>query len=103
MEILEKVSNTIKNKFNSELMHWKKYLKAEKRINTKEGFQSLHAPIILVSSIYREDENYYPEVFLERYYIIEGVWFFCSNTDEECYDEECINLFLKTLKKWEIF
>ena len=24
---------------------------------------------------------------------------FCSNSDEECYDEKCINSFLKTLKK----
>ena len=26
---------------------------------------------------------------------------FCSNSDEEYYDEECINLFLKILKKCE--
>ena len=31
MEILEKVCNIIKNKFNSELRHSKKYLKAEKK------------------------------------------------------------------------
>ena len=30
MEVLEKVSNTIKNKFNSELTYSKKNLKAEK-------------------------------------------------------------------------
>ena len=30
MEILEKVSNIIKNRFNSELIYRKKYLKAEK-------------------------------------------------------------------------
>ena len=48
MEILEKVNNIIKNKFNSELTYSKKYLKAEKRINTKGGFQCLYAPIILI-------------------------------------------------------
>ena len=31
MEILEKVSNIIKNKFNSELISSKKYIKAEKK------------------------------------------------------------------------
>ena len=30
MEILEKVSNIIKNKFNSGLVHSKKYVKADK-------------------------------------------------------------------------
>ena len=30
MEILENVSNMIKNKFNSEIIYSKKYLKAEK-------------------------------------------------------------------------
>ena len=40
----------------------------------------------------RKDENYYPEVLLEKYY------FFCSTSDEKCYDKECINLFLQTIK-----
>ena len=31
MEILKKVSNIIKNKFNSELIYSRKYLKAEKK------------------------------------------------------------------------
>ena len=34
MEVLEKVRNIIKNKFNRELIYSKKYLKSEK-INTK--------------------------------------------------------------------
>ena len=61
MEILEKVNNIIKNKFNSKLMYSKKYLKAEKeiKINTKGVFQCLYAPIILIESIYSKDENYY--------------------------------------------
>ena len=72
MEILEKVRKIIKSKFNSELIYFKKYLKAEK-INTKGGFQCLYAPRILIDSIYRKDENYYPKVFLEKYYFIEDV------------------------------
>ena len=35
-------------------------------------------------------------LFLGKYYFIEV---FCCNSDEEYYDEECINLFLKTLVK----
>ena len=35
MEILEKVRNIIKNKFNSEAKYSEKYLKSKKRINTK--------------------------------------------------------------------
>ena len=40
-EICEKVSNIIKKEFNSKLVYNKKYLKAEKKINTKEGFQCI--------------------------------------------------------------
>ena len=48
MEILEKVSNIIKNKFNSKLIYI---------VNTKGGFQCLYAPIILTNSIYRKNEK----------------------------------------------
>ena len=49
MEILGKVSNIIKNKFNSELIYNKKYVTAEKKkINRKRGFQCLYAPMILM-------------------------------------------------------
>ena len=54
MEKLEKFRNIIKNKFNSELMYSKKYLKAEK-INTKGGFQCLYAPVIPIDVIFRKD------------------------------------------------
>ena len=37
MEILEKVSNIIKKKFNSDIIYSKKYLKAEKKTQ-KEAF-----------------------------------------------------------------
>ena len=53
MEFLEKVRNSIKNKFNSELIYNKKYLKAEKKF-----FQFLYASLILIDAIYRKDENY---------------------------------------------
>ena len=38
MENLQKVSNIIKNKLNSEFMYIKKYLKAEKKQAKKEAF-----------------------------------------------------------------
>ena len=93
MEILEKVSNIIKNKLNSELMYSKQHLNAGKNIHVKEGFPCLYAPIILIDSIYRKDENYHFKVFLEKYFFIEDIEIFCSNSDEEHYGEECINLF----------
>ena len=42
-------------------------------------------------------------MFIEKYYFIEDIEISCNNSDEECYDEECINLFLETLKKQDIF
>ena len=39
-------------------------------MNTKRGFQCLYAPAILIDSVYRKDETYYPKVFLEKYYFI---------------------------------
>ena len=38
MQILEKVRNIIKNKFNKELVYCKKYLKAEKTHTQKEAW-----------------------------------------------------------------
>ena len=32
-------------------------------MNRKEGFQGIYAPIVMINSIYRKDENYYPKVF----------------------------------------
>ena len=49
-----------------------------------------------------KDENCHPQVFLEKYYFLEGIETFFSNSDEEYYDEECINLFLKLLKNKKI-
>ena len=44
-KILEKIRNTIKNKFNSELIYSKKYLTGGKKIDAKGGFQCLYAPV----------------------------------------------------------
>ena len=52
----------------------------------------------MFDSVYRKIENYYPKVFLEKYCFTEDIKVFCINSDEEYYDEECINLFLKALK-----
>ena len=57
---------------------------------------------ILIGSIHRKDENYYSKVFLEKYYFIENIEIFCSDSDEECYHEERI-FFLETVKKKEKF
>ena len=60
-----------------------KISKSWKRINTQGGFHCLYAPVILIDSIYRKDENLYPKVFLEKYYFIENIEIYCSNYDEE--------------------
>ena len=49
-----------------ELTYNKKYLKAEKRFNTKESFQCFYIPVMLFDSVYRKDGNYYLNVFLEK-------------------------------------
>ena len=53
---------------------------------------------MLIDSIYRKNKNY-PKVISDKYCFIEDIESFCSNSVEEYYDEECVNLFLKTLKK----
>ena len=63
MIIWEKVSNIIKRKFNSELICNKKYLKAEKRLNTKESFQCFYIPLTLSDSVYRKDETIIQKCF----------------------------------------
>ena len=44
-------------------------------------------------------KNYYYKVFFEKCRFIADINFFCSNCEQEYYDEECINLFLEILKK----
>ena len=64
-----KVSNFIK-KINSELVYNKKYIKRENKINTNESLQCFYIPVMLIDSVYRKDENYYPKVFLEKHNLI---------------------------------
>ena len=47
-----------------------KIFKTLRKIDTKGGFQCLYAPVILIASICRKDENYYPKVFLEKYFFV---------------------------------
>ena len=63
-------------------------------LKTKGGFQYFYTPVILIDSVYRKDKNYYSKVFLEKYYFIEDIEIYCSNSDEEY-----INSFYKVLKK----
>ena len=76
-KFFKKVSNIIKNKFNSKLICSEKYLKAEKN-KSKQGFQCSYAPVILIDLIYREYENYCPKVC----YVIQDIKNFFSNSDE---------------------
>ena len=62
-EILENVSDIIKKKISSKLVCNKKYQK----MNPKEDFQCFYARVILIYSIYRKNENYYPKVLLGKY------------------------------------
>ena len=60
-EIREKVSNIIQQDCNIEPVQNEKYLKAEKKSTQKRAFN-----IILINSVYRKDENYYPKVFFRK-------------------------------------
>ena len=51
---------------------------------------------MLIDWIYRKDENYYPNAFRKILF-----YWRHRNSDEENYDDEYINLFLKSLKKSE--
>ena len=64
----KKVSNITKKKdFNNELIYNKKYLKSWKRILHKRKLHCFNIPVILFDSVYRNDGNYYPKVFLEKF------------------------------------
>ena len=47
-------------------MYNKKYLKDEKRFNTKENLQYFFTPVVLFDLAYRKDRNYYPKLFLKK-------------------------------------
>ena len=86
-----KVSNFIK-KINSELVYNKKYIKRENKINTKESLQCFYIPVMLIDSVYRKDENYYPKVFLEKHNLIKileihsNYSYYIDSDDEKCKD-----------------
>ena len=69
LTIWEKVSNIIIKKINSELKYNKKYLKGEKRFNTKENFQYFFTSVVLFDLAYGIDRNYYPKLFLEKRFL----------------------------------
>ena len=97
-EILKEVSNIIKKRFNSKLVYNKKYL----NINTKEGFQCFYASVILIDSVYRKDETYYPKVFLENYNFNDYIEIYSDEEYSDNSDEKiqinkikCIYLYLE--------
>ena len=53
--------------FYSKLIYNEKYLKAEKRFNTKESFWCFYIRVISFNSICRKDGNNHPKVFLETF------------------------------------
>ena len=78
-EIWEKVRNSTEKEFNSEPVYNEKYLKTKiksynGKINAnfhnnkipKEGSQCICLSVILINSVFRTGENYYPQVFLEE-------------------------------------
>ena len=78
-EIWEKVSKSIKKEFDSDPVYEEKYLKTKiksykGKINanfhnnkiSKEDSQFFCLSVILINYVFRTDNNYYPEVFLEE-------------------------------------
>ena len=78
-EIIEKVSKNIKKEFDTKPVYEGKYLKIEikpynKKISIKfhnnqipkEDSQCICQSVILIDSVYRTGNNYYPKVFLEE-------------------------------------
>ena len=75
-ETWEKVKNSLKKEFDSEPVYNEKYLKAKMKsyngkINTnfhnnkipREGSQFIGLAVILIDSVVRTGENFYPQVF----------------------------------------
>ena len=38
---------------------------------------------MLIDSVHRKDQNYYPKAFFKKYYFIADIEIFCSNSDEK--------------------
>ena len=54
----------------------------------------------MIDSVYKKNEYYCPKVFLEKYNLNNDIETYSNNSyyvdsDEEDYDEKCIDLFLK--------
>ena len=45
----------------------KKKKKKKKKIKTKEGFQCISVPVILIDSVYRKNKNCFSQVRIEKY------------------------------------
>ena len=110
-EIWEKVSKSIKNEFDSDPVYEGKYLKTKiksykGKINAnfhnnkipKEDSQFIFLSVTLINSVFRTDNNNYPEVFLEECtfiikekkipkHIIDNIEI-SSDSDRETSDEE---------------
>ena len=74
-EIWEKVKNSSKKAFNSKLVYDEAKIKSyNEKINTnlhnnkipKEDSQVIYLSVILIDSVLRTDNSYYPRVFLEE-------------------------------------
>ena len=76
IEIFEKV-HIIKNKLKK-----KKNQKKNKNKKKKKKQKRRLSIFICINNIDRKDENYYPKVFVEEYYFIGDIGFFCSNSGE---------------------
>ena len=111
-EVWKKVENTIDKEFDSDLVYNEKYLEAEIKFNNgkintnshnnkiaQEGSQCICPSVILVDSVFRTGNNYYPQVFLEecKYivkekkmskYIIDGIEISSDSDGKNNSDEE---------------
>ena len=113
-EICEKVRNSIRKEFDSEPAYNEKYLKTKiksynRKFNTnfynnkipKESYQCIYLSVILVDSVFRTDENYYPQMFLEECkcvrekkmleHITNEIEIFSDDSDREDSDEKNSN------------
>ena len=81
-EIWEKVKNDIKKEFDSKLLYNEKYPKAKIESNnwkistnfhknkiSKEVSQFIFLSVILINSVFRTGNNYYPQVFFRKIWI----------------------------------
>ena len=48
--------------------------------HTKEGFHCISKPVILINSVYKKNEFYYPKVFLEKYYFDKDIEIYSDNS-----------------------